>query len=158
MVPACSVCICECCCQYSEDQTHITEEGLGPGVVAAVGELSQEEEGELGLQFLVVRGPAVFLMISWGLKRRSGRVWSQQTTSSSIFCEKFRSVDVGEREIMCLMSVSLALVFPVAVKCCPGFPGCFPERCPRLLSLGTVVIRHRLHVMSSVGRAQLGCP
>ncbi len=33
------------------------EEGLGPGVVAAVGELSQEE-GELGLQSLVVGGPA----------------------------------------------------------------------------------------------------
>ncbi len=30
------------------------EEGLGPGVVAVVGELSQGEEGELGLQSLVV--------------------------------------------------------------------------------------------------------
>ncbi len=36
------------------------EQGLGPGVVAVVGELSQEEEGELGLQSLVVRGPAIF--------------------------------------------------------------------------------------------------
>ncbi len=36
------------------------EEGLGPGVVAAVGELSQEEAGELNLQSLVVGGPAVF--------------------------------------------------------------------------------------------------
>ncbi len=36
-------------CQYSGDPIHITEEGLGPGVVAAVGELSQEEEGELSL-------------------------------------------------------------------------------------------------------------
>ncbi len=36
------------------------EEGLGPGVVAVVGELSQEEEGELGLQSLVVVGPTVF--------------------------------------------------------------------------------------------------
>ncbi len=35
------------------------EEGLGPGVVAAVGELSHEE-GELSLQSLVVGGPAVF--------------------------------------------------------------------------------------------------
>ncbi len=35
------------------------KEGLGPGVVAAVGELSQEE-GELGLQSLVVGGSAVF--------------------------------------------------------------------------------------------------
>ncbi len=25
---------------------------------------------------------------------------------------------------MCLMSMALALVFPVAVKCCPGFPSC----------------------------------
>ncbi len=40
------------------------EEGLGPGVVAAVGELSQEEAGELSLQSLVVGGPAVFLLIS----------------------------------------------------------------------------------------------
>ncbi len=36
------------------------EEGLGPGVVAVVGELSQEEEGKLGPQALVVVGPAVF--------------------------------------------------------------------------------------------------
>uniref|UniRef100_A0A8C1NIB6 BPTI/Kunitz inhibitor domain-containing protein n=1 Tax=Cyprinus carpio TaxID=7962 RepID=A0A8C1NIB6_CYPCA len=55
-VPAYSVNICECCCYYSGDPTHITEscyqlflvhlqqmEGLGPGVVAAVGELSQEQ-------------------------------------------------------------------------------------------------------------------
>ncbi len=65
-----------------------------------------------------------------------------------------------EREIMCLMSMALALalVFPVAVKCCPGFPSCFPEIRPWVLSLRTVVIRHSLHVMSSVGRALLGCP
>ncbi len=36
------------------------EEGLGSGVVAAVGELSQEEKGELGLLSLVVVGLAVF--------------------------------------------------------------------------------------------------
>ncbi len=59
---------------------------------------------------------------------------------------------------MCLISVSLALVFPVAVKCCPGFSDCFPESCPWLLSLGAVAIRHSLHVKSSVGRAQPGCP
>ncbi len=28
----------------------------------------------------------------------------------------------------------------------------------RVLSLGAIVIRHCLHVMSSVGRAQPGCP
>ncbi len=63
-----------------------------------------------------------------------------------------------ERELMRLMSVALALVFPVAVKCCPGFPVCVPESRPWLLSLGAVVICHKLHVMSSVGRAQPGCP
>ncbi len=36
------------------------EEGLGPGVVAAVKELSQEKEGELDPQAFVVVGPAVF--------------------------------------------------------------------------------------------------
>ncbi len=55
---------------------------------------------------------------------------------------------------MCLMSVALALVFPVTVMCCPGFPGCFPESRPWLRSLGAVEIRHSLHVRSSVGRAQ----
>ncbi len=35
------------------------EEGFVPGVVAEVEELSQEEEGELGLQSLVVVEPAV---------------------------------------------------------------------------------------------------
>ncbi len=73
-VPACSVNICECCCYCSGDTTHVTEscyqlflvhlqqmqEGLGPGVMAEVGELSQEEEDELGPQGLVVGGPAVF--------------------------------------------------------------------------------------------------
>ncbi len=52
---------------------------------------------------------------------------------------------------MCLMSLALALVFPVAVKCCPGFPGCFPESRPWVLSLEAVVVRHNLFVMSSVG-------
>ncbi len=55
---------------------------------------------------------------------------------------------------MFLMSVALALVFPVAVKCCPGFPGCFPESRPWVLSLGAVGIRHSLHLRSSVGRVQ----
>ncbi len=36
------------------------EDGFGPGVVAAVGELSQEEAGDLSLQSLVVGGPTVF--------------------------------------------------------------------------------------------------
>ncbi len=52
-----------------------------------------------------------------------------------------------ERGIVCLVSGALALVFPVTVMCCPW-----------VLSLRAVVIRHSLHVMSSVGRAQPGCP
>ncbi len=40
---------------------------------------------------------------------------------------------------MCLVSGALALVFPVTVMCCPGFPGCFPESRPWVLSLGAVV-------------------
>ncbi len=95
-------------------------------------------------------------------------------TNSSIFCEKLRSgmlergieclvsgaysVQVLERGIVCLVSGALALMFPVTVMCCHGIPGCFPESCPWVLSLGAVVIRHSLHVMSSVGRAQPGCP
>ncbi len=113
---------------------------MGPGVVAAVGKLSQEEEGELGLQSLVVGGAHNFFVDIWGL---AANEWESPTK-------------MLEREIMCLMSVALAL--PVAVKCCPGFPGCFPEGRPWLRSLGAVVIRHSLHVMSSEGRAHPGCP
>ncbi len=94
------------------------EEGLGPGVVAAVVELSQEE-GELGLQSLVVGGPAVFLLISGGLQR----VWSQHTPVPP-FSVKSLEVEMLERGIVCLVSGALALVFPVTVMCCPGFPGC----------------------------------
>ncbi len=129
------------------------EEGLGPGVVAAVGELSQEEAGELSLQSLVVGGPAVFLLISGGWQR----VWSQHTPIPP-FSVKSLEVEMLERGIVCLVSGALALVFPVTVMCCPGFPGCFPESRPWVLSLGAVVIRHSLHVMSSLGRAQPGCP
>ncbi len=146
------------------------EEGLGPCVVAAVGELSQEEAGELSLQSLVVEGPAVFLLISAGLQR----VWSQHTpippfSVKSLEVEMLErgieclvsgaySVQVLERGIVCLVSGALALMFPVTVMCCHGIPGCFPESCPWVLSLGAVVIRHSLHVMSSVSRAQPGCP
>ncbi len=86
---------------------------------------------------------------SWylGASSEGVGVWSQHTPFSVSSLE----VEMLEREIMCLMSVSL--VFPVAVKCCSGFPGCFPESRPWLRSLGAVVIHH-----SSVGRAQLGCP
>ncbi len=138
------------------------EEGLGPCVVAAVGRAE----------------PAVFR--GWGARRFLVDIWGLAEslvpayTNSSIFCEKLRSGDAGERDsvsgergifcpgagerIVCLVSGALALVFPVTVMCCPGFPGCFPESRPWVLSLGAVVIRHSLHVMSSVGRAQPGCP
>ncbi len=105
------------------------EEGLGPGVEAAVEELSQEE-GELGLQSLVVGGPAVFLLISGGLQR----VWSQHTPVPP-FSVKSLEVEMLEREIVYLVSGALALVLPVTVMCCPGFPGCFPESHPWVLSL-----------------------
>ncbi len=39
---------------------------------------------------------------------------------------------------MCLVSGALALEFPLTVMCCPGFPGCFPESRPWVLSLGAV--------------------
>ncbi len=137
------------------------EEGLGPGAVAAVWKLSQEEEeGELGPQSLEVGGGGgvrCFLLIFGGLQRRSERVWSQHTPAPP-FSVRSLEGEMLEREIMCLMSVALALVFPVAVKCCPGFHCCFPESRHWLLSLGSVVIRHSLHVMSSGGRAQPGCP
>ncbi len=35
---------------------------------------------------------------------------------------------------MCLVRWALALVFSVAVMCCPGFPSCFPESRPWVLS------------------------
>ncbi len=73
------------------------EEGLGPGVVAAVRELSQEEEGELGLQSLLVGGPAVFLVDIWGLAAKEWASLVPAYTSSSILCEKLRSGDAGER-------------------------------------------------------------
>ncbi len=60
-------------CQYSRDPIHITEEGLGPGVVAAVRELSQEEEGELSLA-------AVFS--DWGACRFLIDIWDFRTSDN----------------------------------------------------------------------------
>ncbi len=74
------------------------EEGLGPGIVAAVEELSQEEEDELGPQALVVVVPAVFLVDIWGLAAKEWESFVPAYTSSSIFCEKLRSGDAGERD------------------------------------------------------------
>ncbi len=70
------------------------EVGLGPGVLAAVGELSQEEAGELSLQSLVVGGARRFLVDIWGLAESLVPAY----TNSSIFCEKLRSGDAGERD------------------------------------------------------------
>ncbi len=70
------------------------EEGLGPCVVAAVGELSQEEAGELSLQSLVVGGARRFLVDICGLAESLVPAY----TNSSIFCEKLRSGDAGERD------------------------------------------------------------
>ncbi len=50
--------------------------------------------------------------------------------------------------MMCLVRWALALVSPVAVVCFPVFPGCFPESRPWALSLGAVVVRHCLSVIS----------
>ncbi len=72
------------------------EEGLGPGVVAVVRELSQEDEGELGLQSLVVGWPAFFYI--WGLAAKEWESLVPAYTSFSIFCEKLRSGDVGDRD------------------------------------------------------------
>ncbi len=70
------------------------EEGLDPCAVAAVGELSQEEAGELSLQSLVVGGARRFLVDIWGLAENLVTAY----TNSSIFCEKLRSGDAGERD------------------------------------------------------------
>ncbi len=117
---------------------------MGPGVVAAVGELSQEEEEELGLQSLVVGGAC--------------SEWESLVpayTSSSIFCEKLRGGEVGERD-----NVSDESGSGVSGGCemLSWLPWLFPKSRPWLLSLGAVVVRHSLNVMSSVGRAQPECP
>ncbi len=70
------------------------EEGLGPGVVAAVGELSQEE-GELGLQSLVF---FLCFFYIWRLAAKEWEILVPAYFSSSIFCEKLRSGDAGERD------------------------------------------------------------
>ncbi len=112
-------------------------------------------------------------------------------TNSSIFCEKLRSGDAGERDrvsgergIFCPGAGERDSVSGERGIFCPGagerdsvsgergsssdvsgdcnvlswHPRLFPESCPWVLSLGAVVIRHSLHVMSSVSRAQPGCP
>ncbi len=78
-----------------------------------------------------------------------------QHTPVPPFSVRSLEVEMLERGIVCLHLRSGSCVSGV---CCPGFPGCFPESRPWVRSLGPDVIRHSLHVMSSVGRAQPGCP
>ncbi len=93
------------------------EEGLGPDVVAAAGELSQEEEGELGPQALVVVGPAVVLVDIWGLAAKEWESLVPAYISSSISVRSLE-VEMLERGIMCLVSGAVALVFLVAeIQC-----------------------------------------
>ncbi len=97
-------------------------------------------------------GLTFFFFDIWGLAVKEWESLVPAYTSSSIFCKKLRSGDAGERNNV---SGERGSGFPVAVICCPGFSGCFPESHPWVLSLGAVVVRHSLSVMSSVGRAQL---
>ncbi len=115
-------------------------------------ELSQEEAGELSLR-LGGWGARRFLVDICGLAESLVPAY----TNSSIFCEKLRSGDAGERDSV---SGERGSSSDVSGDCnvLSGIPGCFPESRPWVLSLGAVVIRHSLHVMSSVGRAQPGCP
>ncbi len=147
------------------------EEGLGPCVVAAVGELSQEEAGELKPAVFGGWGPRRFLVDICGLAESLVPAY----TNSSIFCEKLRSGDAGERDsvsgergIFCpgagerdSVSGERGSSSDVSGDCnvvVMASQAVFPESCPWVLSLGAVVIRHSLHVMSSVDRAQPGCP
>ncbi len=121
------------------------EEGLGPGS---------------GLRTLTGggarAGPAIFG--GWGARRFLE--WESLVpahTSSSILCEKLRSGDVGERERE-NVSDERCSDSGVSDGCemLSWLPWLFPEICPWVLSLGAVVVRHDLFVMSSVGRAQPG--
>ncbi len=76
-------------------------------------------------------------------------------TTIPTFSVKSLEVEMQERGVVCLVSGALALMFPV--MCCPGFPGCFPESRPWVLSLGAVVIRHSLHVISYISLLIIPC-
>ncbi len=52
-------------------------------------------------------------------------------------------MEMLDRGIMCL-HLRWALVFPVAVICCPGFPDCFSESCPWVLSRAVRLIEIEL--------------
>ncbi len=88
--------ITESCYQLFLVHLQQMEEDLGPCFVATAGELSQEEEGELGPQALVVVEPTISGI--WGLAVKEWESLVPAYTSSSIFCEKLRSGDAGERD------------------------------------------------------------
>ncbi len=65
---------------------------------------------------------------SWYLGACSGRVGEfDPSIQVPPFFVRSLEVEMLERGIVYLVSGALALVFPVTVMCCPGFPGCFPE-------------------------------
>ncbi len=118
-------------------------------------ESSHRRRGRAGPAVFGGCGACRFFVDIWGLAAKEWESLVPAYTSSSIFCEKLRSRDDEERDNV---SGEMGSGSCVSGVCCPGFPGCFPESRPWVLSLGAVVIRHSLHVMSSVGRAQPGCP
>lgn len=89
-----------------------------------------------------------------GLQQKSVIVWFQQTPVVP-FSLRSTEVEMLERVITCQVRWAVALVLLEGVKCCPGFPRCFPESRPWVLNLGAVLICHSLSVVSSVGRALL---
>ena len=82
---------------------------MGPGVVAEAEELSQEGEGELSPQALVVMVPVFFWLVSGGLQQKSGIVWFQHTP---VLPFSVRSTEVAklERGKKCLVKGAVALV------------------------------------------------
>ncbi len=157
---------CESRFYHSRDPTHITdvsyqwflfhlhqvEESLGPGIGQCLKSFHRRRWMSWAHGLWWLWGLTFFCF--WYLGTCSKRVgeFVPAYTSSSIFCKKLRSGDAGERNNV---SGERGSGFPVAVICCPGFSGCFPESHPWVLSLGAVVVRHSLSVMSSVGRTQL---
>ncbi len=77
-----------------------------------------------------------FFHYIWGLAAKEWESLVPAYTSSSIFSEKLRSGDFGE---IYNLSDERGSGVPVAVKCCSGFPGCFPESRPWLLSFGACI-------------------
>lgn len=129
------------------------EEGLGPSIVEAVGELSQEESRAAWAHRLWWLWGLPFSFCYLEAYSERGRVRYQHTPVPP-FSMRSLKVKILERGIICLVRWALALLFLVVVICCTGF---LPESLPWVLSLGAVVVHHSRSVMSSVDRAQSGC-